>query len=167
MQAGKTFVLTLLLATGLFSDAGHAASTQAVLHGRVISVPCYINSKTALDFDFQRIGIKRVDGIRYAVTQNVPVTCDKDVAAKVFLKVRSTQTSATRNNVLKTDVENLGIALYGGVQDTNSELPLNTEVEIDTTQMFQIKAIPVKEDAGKPLEAKPFSVTATVVAYYE
>lgn len=165
MQPGNTVMTALLLALGLFSGAGQAESTKALLHGKVVSIPCYINSKNTLDFDFQRIGIKRVDGIRYAVTQDVPIKCDQSVNAKLYLKVRSTQTSATKSNVLKTDVDNLGIALYD--ENQNTELPLNTDVLIDDTQTFRIKAIPVKEDTSKPLEAKPFTVTATVIAYYE
>lgn len=165
MVSGYGLMTWFIMAQALLSGTAHAESLNATLHGRIVSVPCYINNKSALDFDFNKIGIKRVDGIRYAVSQDVPIKCDKDVAAKIFLKVRSADTSSTAKNVLNTNVSNLGIALYDELK--NADLQLNTEIEMDKTQVFRIKAVPVMIDINKPLEAKTFTVTATVVAYYE
>lgn len=163
MSAVKVIFLVMLYC--LLMESAQAGSTKAHLHGKVISVPCYINNKTALDFDFQRMGIKRIDGIRYAVSLDIPIQCDKDINARLFLKIRSQAVSATQTHVMKTDVDNLNIALFDEHQ--NKELPLNSEIEIDKTQTFRIKAVPVKEDPNKTLEAKPFTVMATMVAYYE
>lgn len=155
----------LMLTMGLFSSAGQAESTKALLHGKVISIPCVVNGQKSLDFDFGRVGIKRVDGIRYAVTKDIPVKCDKDISAKLLLKVNGTSMNSIQDNVLKTDVDNLGIALFD--ERKNTKLPLNTEIEIEKSQTFKLKAVPVKEDTNKVLEAKFFTVTATVIAYYE
>lgn len=165
MVSKKGLMIGFIVALTLISGSAQSDSLKATLHGRIVSVPCYINNKSALDFDFNKIGIKRVDGIRYAVSQDVPIKCDKDVAAKIFLKVRSANTSSTARNILNTNVNNLGIALYDELN--NVDLPLNTEIEMDKTQVFRIKAVPVMIDKNKPLEAKVFTVTATVVAYYE
>lgn len=158
-------VTTLLGSLGFIPVTGYAGTAKAILHGKVVSVPCRVNGKQALDFDFERVGVKRVDGVRYAVTQKFPVECDKDLGARLLLKVSGTEMSSSLGHVLKTNVANLGIALFDGVQ--NKELPLNTAVEVDTSSSFTIRAVPVKEDASKPLAAKPFNVTATVIAYYE
>lgn len=159
-------ILTLLVSLGLIPVTGYAAgAAKAVIHGKVFSVPCKVNGQQALDFDFQRVGIRRIDGARYAVTQKFPVECDKDLNARLLLKVSGVEINGTLNHVLKTDVNNLGIALFDGVK--NKELPLNTEVEVDTSRTFTIRAVPVKEDTSKTLDAKPFRVTATVIAYYE
>lgn len=165
MQTGHSLLPVLMLTLGLFSGISQAESVKATLHGKVVSVPCVINGQQALDFDFGRVGIKRVDGVRYAVTQDVPVKCDKDLSAQLLLKVRGTALNGTQTHVLKTDVTNLGIALFDERQ--NKELPLNTDIKISNSETFRIKAIPVKEDPNKVLEAKFFTVTATVIAYYE
>lgn len=165
MKSAKSLFCILLFITVGFSNLAKAGQTKAVLHGKVIAVPCYINSQRALDFDFGRVGIKHIDGISNAVSMDVPVTCDKNINSTLLIKINGTELNASKTNVLKTNVSNLGVALYDERQ--NKALPLNTEWEIDSTQVLRIKAVLVKEDDNKTLEAKPFTVTATVVAFYE
>lgn len=165
MKSAKTLFCVLALLVLEFTGVAQAGRTKAVMHGKVVAVPCYINSKQALDFDFGRVGVKGVDGISHAVTADVPVTCDKTRNSNLLIKISGTELNASQTNALKTNVSNLGVALYDDRQ--NKELPLNTEWMIDSTQVFRIKAVLVKEDDKKTLEAKPFTVTATVVAFYE
>lgn len=165
MRSVKSLFCILLFIMAGFSGVAQAGQTKAVMHGRVVAVPCYINGKQALDFDFGRVGIKRVDGVSHSVTTNVPVTCDKNLSSNLLIKISGTALNASKTNVLKTNVSNLGVALYDDRKD--KELPLNTEWIINSSQVFRIKAVLVKEDDEKTLEAKPFSVTATVVAFYE
>lgn len=165
MESVKRPVFILFFIMLGLAGSAHAGRTKAVLHGKILAVPCYINSKQALDFDFGRIGIKRVDGVSNAVTTDVPVTCAKTMNSNLLIKVSGTELNASKTNVLKTNVSNLGVALYDDRQ--NKELPLNTEWVIDSTQVFRIKAVLVKENDKETLEAKPFTVTATVVAFYE
>lgn len=165
MKPIKSLSCVLLFIIAGFTGVAEAGLTKAVLHGKVIAVPCYINSKRSLDFDFGRVGIKQVDGISNVVTTDVPVTCDKNMNSNLLIKISGTELNASKTNVLKTNINNLGVALYDDRQ--NKELPLNTEWTIDNTQVFRIKAVLVKEDDNETLEAKPFTVTATMVAFYE
>lgn len=165
MKSVKSLICILFLMSIGFTDNALAGRTKAVLHGKVVAVPCYINGKQALDFDFGRIGVKHVDGVSNAVTVDVPVTCDKTMNSNLMVKISGVKLNASKINVLETTVSNLGVALYDDVQ--NKELPLGTEWMIDSSQVFRIKAVLVKEDDKKTLEAKPFTVMATVVAFYE
>lgn len=142
----------------------HASGgTKVEFSGRVFAPPpCKINGDQTIDIAFGTVGIKRVDGSRYAVTKTLAITCDPNTLAPVQLQVQGVK--LTGANVLRTSIGNLGVALYNA--ELGEAIPLNQYFDVDRTTSFQLQAIPVKDDDAKPLAEGNFTANATIVSRY-
>ncbi|WP_447888360.1 fimbrial protein [Serratia fonticola] len=130
--------------------------------GRIFEPACEFNGGKTIDVNFDRVGIKKVDGVKYAQVTAVSLNCKQGGDKKLRLQLQG-ETLGGMGNVLTTNVSNLGIA----IQDIHGEpITLNRFFDAPDPIMFSFIAVPVKKDAAMPLEAGPFNAIATLVSSY-
>ncbi|MCX9004735.1 fimbrial protein [Citrobacter portucalensis] len=131
--------------------------------GILIDPPsCVINSGESIYIPFDNVGINKVDGKNYLRDIIFNVKCESaDPTQDLSLMIRG-EPAYFDNNVLKTDVTDLGIRL---LVDGNL-MPLNKSIIINPTNYPKLQAVPVKK-SGAVLSEQPFSATATLQANYQ
>ncbi|WP_337039480.1 fimbrial protein [Serratia marcescens] len=157
---GKTLLATVLVVAALPADAG--TGTEMNFKGFLFEPTCKFNGGKTIDIDFDRVGIKRVDGVKYARTTTVSLSCRPSEGKKLMLQIQGNVVSGT-SNVLDTNVPNLGIAFR---DSQGTSLALNRFFNVQSDTAFSLISVPVKKDVGLPLEVGEFSAVATLVSSY-
>ncbi|MFC0225790.1 fimbrial protein [Serratia aquatilis] len=132
--------------------------------GRVFApAPCKINNDETISISFEKIGIDKIDGKNYAVIKTLPITCDAGTLAPLQLQIQG-ESVIGKANVLQTNRDNLGIALYNA--GNNRAISLNQFFDVNRSASFLLKVIPVKISDSAPLSEGSFVANATVVSRY-
>jgi len=136
--------------------------TDINFKGSLFEPACEFNSGKVIDINFDKVGVKKIDGIRYARTVTVNLTCRSSLGKKLMLQIQGDSVNGSVN-VLKTNVSNLGISF----RDNKGEpLILNRFFDSHSETAFTFIVVPVKMDAGISLPTGEFSAVATLVSSY-
>ena len=159
---GNSFIAVfVLLAIGV-SQVQAEGGTAMNFKGRIFEPACEFNGGKTIDVNFDKVGINKVDGVRYAKITAVALNCKQGVGKKLRLELQG-ETLGGKGNVLTTNVNNLGIA----IQNINGEpIVLNKFFDALDQKTFSFIAVPVKKDTAIPLVAGPFNAVATLVSSY-
>lgn len=147
-----------LAALPLHADVG----TKINFKGNLFQPACELNGGKTIDIDFGKVGIKKVDGVKYAQTTTVNLNCRASEGKKLMLQIQG-NTLSGRGDVVTTDTGNLGIAFQDG---KGAPLFLNRFFEIQNDTAFSFIVVPIKKDLGQPLGTGQFSAIATLVSSY-
>ncbi len=103
-----------LMAAGLLlvSAQVSAVDVQVKITGTILIPPCTVNDGKTIEVDFGDVSVTDVANDRNRRKVDVPFGCSYS-QGKAYVKVAGTQLGSN-TNVLKTDVDNFGIALYQG-----------------------------------------------------
>lgn len=148
----------LLAAALLLNVDGRAYATDIQFHGTILIVECSINGNAkpqTVDFG-SAVGIKRIDGKRYAQSVPFSVSCKNYAGGSMPALTLTLEGTATSFNdaAVATDVSGLGIEL----QSNGVAQPLNKPVTIDVGNIPVLTAVPVA-DPSVNLSAQKFSAT--------
>lgn len=161
MLGKSCFAVFLLLAIGV-SQVQAEGGTPMNFKGRIFEPACEFNGGKTIDVNFDKVGIKKVDGVKYAQITAVVLNCKQGAAKKLRLQLQG-EALGGMGNILTTNVNNLGIA----IQNINGEpIILNKFFDAQDQKTFSFIAVPVKKDAAIPLVAGPFNAVATLVSSY-
>jgi type 1 fimbria pilin len=156
-----------LLAIPLFlglcvSQAQADGGTAMNFKGRIFEPACEFNGGKTIDVNFGRVGIKKVDGVKYSQLTVVNLNCRESLGKKLRLQLQGEAIGGV-GNILTTNMANLGIAL----QDANGRpIVLNHFFDAPDQKTFSFIAVPVKKDAAIPLGTGQFHTVATLVSSY-
>lgn len=131
--------------------------------GRIFRPACQFNQGQPIDVDFEKVGIKKVDGIRYAKTVAIKMKCIGGEGKQLKLQLQGIP-YGNQPGVLKTDTHNLGISLRDAV--SGQPIVLNVFFKATGNTEFSFIAVPMRNDSNQPLTTGYFSATATLVSSY-
>ncbi|CAM4278278.1 fimbrial protein [Serratia silvae] len=140
------------------ADGGTAMNFK----GRIFEPACKFNGGKAIDVNFGKVGIKKVDGVKYSQFTVVDLNCKESPGKKLRLQLQGEAIGGV-GNILTTNIANLGIAL----QDANGRpIALNHFFDAVDQKTFIFIAVPVKRDTTIPLGTGQFNAVATLVSSY-
>lgn len=152
-------VLSALSHAVLAADQGTKVSITATV---VAPPPCVINEGQTIDVDFGDIGVNRIDGTRYMQRINYTIKCEfLDATRQLKMKILGTG-AAFNANVLRTNINNLGIKLLADGKALN----INTAFNIDYANPPQLDAVPIKQAAAALTEGEFTSGATMLVDYF-
>lgn len=131
--------------------------------GRIFRPACQFNQGQPIDVDFETVGIKRIDGVRYAKTTVIKMSCVAGEGQQLKLQLQGMPYGG-QTGILKTDTNNLGISLKEAI--SGQPIVLNVFFNVMEKTEFVFIATPVREDNNQDLVAGHFSATATLVSSY-
>lgn len=130
--------------------------------GRIFEPACEFNGGQTIDVNFDKVGIKKVNGVKYAKITAVTLNCKESLGKKLRLQLQGEATGG-EGNILTTNIKNLGVA----IQDANGRsIVLNRFFDVTDQKMFIFIAVPIKMDEAVPLETGQFHAVATLVSSY-
>ncbi len=162
----------------MISKSALSLNIDIDIFGEVYIPPCVVNEGAAIDVDFGRIPVKKVNGLDFAVSKTIPVKCDY-YKGTPYVKIIGRKFLAM-DNVLMVDSseknsKNLGISLFQGdgrgerliIGDGNGYgYKLNHGfISEGGIGHFTFTAIPYKTP-GEILEEGEFSSTAKIEIIY-
>ncbi|HIE0647013.1 TPA: fimbrial protein [Serratia marcescens] len=156
----KIVLTTALTLVALPKCAG--MGTEMNFKGFLFEPACEFNGGKTIDIDFGKVGIFKVDGVKYARTTTVGLNCRPSEGKKLMLQIQGDVVNGT-NNVLATNAPNLGIAFR---DSQGAPLAFNRFFDAHSDTTFSFISVPVKKDAGQPLDTGEFSAVATLVSSY-
>ena len=130
-----------------------AAESKVHLHGTLYKVSCVVNNIQPIVFG--KVGVKKVDGIRYLMPVDFSYTCDAQTDATLNLRVNG-NISDFNDSAVQTDVDGLAIEIKNNGQKIKIGDPLPSP---DTAQLT---AVPVQRP-GTALSEGHFSAVATLI----
>lgn len=168
-----------LMATGLLLISAQvlAVDVSIKITGTIQIPPCEVNEGREIVVDFKDVSVTDVANDRNRRKVDVPFRCSYS-QGKAYVKVAGTQLGSN-TNVLKTDVDNFGIALYQG-EGTATKLvlgdgkhngqdsigyPIQSGLSGKESGTFTFTAIPFKE-GNKDLTAGAFQASANMSISY-
>lgn len=164
-----------LMAAGLLLTSAQALAEDVPINitGTIQIPPCQVNDGKTIVVDFGDVSVADVANERNRRKVTVPVKCSY-AQGTAYVKVTGTQLS-NNTNVLKTDVDNFGIALYQGDGTVTKLLlgngpnsfgyPIQTGLSGKENGAFTFTAIPFKE-GNKDLMAGAFVASANMSITY-
>ncbi|UXL37119.1 fimbrial protein [Pseudomonas fragi] len=159
MRLKQQSVLFAVCAIGF----GGNAMANLTFEGTLIEPPpCTINSGASIVIDFEKIGVRTIDGVNHRKPVNYTITCSPGTQAwEMVLKVTGTATPF-ESSAVQSSVTDLGVRLLkDGVP-----LALNTQVLINPAEPPMLEAVPVKK-LGSSLSLGGFTAMATLLADYQ
>lgn len=105
----KTLPIMMIVGGFIFSEAAVAVDVQIKITGEIFIPPCVVNSNNDIQIKFGNVSVSDVSNSRHRVKTVVPFTCS-NFQGGAYVKVMG----GGSDNVLTTDIRNLGIALYQG-----------------------------------------------------
>lgn len=105
----KLFTALLMFSLG----PTKAQDISIIITGEITIPPCTINSNANIDVDFGNVSVMDVANVDNIKTFSVPVNCTY-YEGTPYVKVIGTQLSGAASNILATDINDFGIALYQG-----------------------------------------------------
>ncbi|EKR2566541.1 fimbrial protein [Escherichia coli] len=168
-----------LMAAGLLLTSAEALSVDVPIKitGTIQIPPCQVNDGKTIVVDFGDVSVADVANDRNRRKVDVPFRCSYS-QGRAYVKVTGTQLGSNIN-VMKTDVDNFGIALYQG-DGTATKLvlgdgkhngqdsigyPIQTGLSGKESGTFTFTAIPFKE-GNKELTAGAFTASANMSISY-
>lgn len=136
--------------------------TPMKFHGRIFEPGCEFNSGNIIDIDFDKVGIKKVDGTKYEKKITVTMYCKKSIGKNLMLQLQASSING-KENVVPTDAANLGIEFKNA---NGTPIKLNQFFSTTNDTSFSFSVVPVKIDLSQPLDAGQFTATATLVSAY-
>lgn len=125
-------------------------------------LPCVVNGNKPIEVDFgDDVMSTRVNGINYRTAVNYSVTCVNPEKSGMRLQIAGIP-AAFDSNLLKTNVDNLGIAF---LQDEAS-VKLNRWQNFTYPALPKLEAVPVKP-MGAALPVGEFRAAATFQVEYQ
>jgi type 1 fimbria pilin len=144
------------------SQGQAAAGTAMNFKGRIFEPACEFNGGKTIDVNFGKVGIKKVDGVKYSQLTVVNLNCKASLGKKLRLQLQGEVIGGV-GNILTTNIANLGIA----IQDANGgPIVLNRFFDAVDQTTFSFIAVPVKKDTAIPLGTGQFNAVATLVSSY-
>jgi minor pilin subunit PapF len=181
-RAGSVKAVVQMLLGGIFFfglPSAYAVDVNIKITGEIYIHPCKVNNNTDFTVSFPPMSLYEVDGATNAVTTPLSLSCDY-YQGTPYIRITGTTLSGAGDNVLQTNIEGLGIALYQG-NGVNTAYPLRTGageqgkygyeitrgLDGQGTQngTFTFTAVPYKQGSGT-LVAGNFSATATMSITY-
>ncbi|EHJ8506532.1 fimbrial protein [Salmonella enterica subsp. diarizonae serovar 47:k:z53:[z84]] len=165
MKTGLRPVLLMLSCWSslLWISAAWALDVNIEIKGKIHIPTCRISGNdTAIHIPFGRISLQKVDGIHYAETRTVRVSC-KYYRGQPYIRLEGAVLSGAGENVLRTSGANtaeLGIALYQG-GSVDSAYPMKIGAGEQGVYGFKIKRGLSKLNA----ENSEFTFTAVPYKY--
>ncbi|TGB99011.1 fimbrial protein [Escherichia sp. E2586] len=168
-----------LMAAGLLLTSAQALAVDVPIKitGTIQIPPCEVNEGREIVVDFKDVSVTDVANERNRRKVDVPFRCSYSQGT-AYVKVTGTQLGSN-TNVLKTDVDNFGIALYQG-DGTATKLvlgdgkhngqdsigyPIQSGLSGKDSGTFTFTAIPFKE-GNKELTAGVFTASANMSISY-
>ncbi|EJV7098641.1 fimbrial protein [Escherichia coli] len=168
-----------LMVAGLLLTSAQtlAVDVPIKITGTIQIPPCEVNEGREIVVDFKDVSVTDVANDRNRRKVDVPFRCSYS-QGKAYVKVAGTQLGSN-TNVLKTDVDNFGIALYQG-EGTATKLvlgdgkhngqdsigyPIQSGLSGKESGTFTFTAIPFKE-GNKELTAGAFTASANMSISY-
>ncbi|EIE3257565.1 fimbrial protein, partial [Escherichia coli] len=156
-----------------------AVDVPVKITGTILIPPCTVNDGKTIEVDFGDVSVTDVDNTRNQQKVTVPVKCSY-AQGTAYVKVAGVQLGSN-TNVLKTNVDNFGIALYQGVGTEtklvlgdgkhNGQDSIGYPIEKGLTGSgqengtFTFTAVPFKEGNGT-LNAGKFEASANMSISY-
>lgn len=160
-----------------FSGPVVAVNIPVSISGEVYIPSCQINNGKDIKVDFGNIAINDVDNHKNQKVITLPIDCDY-ANSTVYVKVLGSQLEGNVN-VLSTNIDNFGIALFqgegtttkliiGNGQSTNQGpigYPITDGLSGQNSKTFVMTAVPFK-NGNSTLQATSFSSTASITIGY-
>lgn len=105
--------IVLPLSLLYISFSGNTAEVMLNVSGTVTVPPCTINNGQTIEVNFGNIVIPDISNSKYYKTTTVPVNCANYLGVP-YVKIIGSQLSGADLNVLSTNINGYGIALYQG-----------------------------------------------------
>ncbi|WP_414667650.1 fimbrial protein [Escherichia coli] len=178
MMLKRGRVAGLMAASLLLTSAQVLAVDVPIkITGTIQIPPCQVNDGKTIVVDFKDVSVTDVANARNRRKVDVPFRCSYSQGT-AYVKVTGTQLGSN-TNVLKTDVDNFGIALYQGDGTTvklvlgngkhngkdSIGYPIQAGLSGKESGTFTFTAIPFKE-GNKELAAGAFTASANMSISY-
>ncbi|HDC1420164.1 TPA: fimbrial protein [Salmonella enterica] len=164
----------LLLAAGSVS----AVDVTVNITGEIVIPPCTVNNGQIIEVNFGDIPVSDVTNNRYRQRKDVNVICTY-YQGTPYIKVTGAQLTGAASHVLKTNINNFGIALYqgdgvgtplvlgNGTSNGNEYIgsPITSGLSGTSSGTFTFTAVPYKVGSAE-LSAGAFSSTASMSITY-
>lgn len=117
--------VTTIMSCLFTSYAGWAVDIDVNIRGEINIPPCTVNQNNPLDIDFGTLAAHRINGTNYAQQAVLNISCSY-FSGTPYVKFSGSALSGDQSNVLQTDADSLGIALYLGEHvDSQHKITLN------------------------------------------
>ncbi|WP_417879774.1 fimbrial protein [Vibrio sp.] len=116
-------IITLAMMLMLVPLKSYSYDIDITISGEIYIPPCSINNDTSISVDFGKVVISSIDGVNNAKTTTVPIKCPNSNGLP-FVKISGPQDVSISENILKTNIPSLGIALYMGSNVDSSAMLL-------------------------------------------
>ncbi|XTZ38504.1 fimbrial protein [Salmonella enterica] len=131
-------------------------------HGTLRVHQCHINNDRDINVHFDKVGVHKVDGVRYK--QQIPwqLVCDaSDPSWRLTLILKGNATTFD-NAALTTSASGLGIRILQNGQP----FEINKAIDIQSGNLPTLEVVPIKNPNAADLQAGAFNATATLLAEY-
>lgn len=161
MLKQKLLIFLFLWHSSLYAvDLGFG--TPINFTGRLFEPGCEFNGGKRIDINFGKVGIKKVDGVKYTQTHVISMNCKRSIGKKLVIQLQG-DTLPGKNSIVPTSAPNLGISFKDG---SGNPLQFNKFFDAKNDTTFTLVVTPVKKDVTQPLEAGHFTAVATLVSTY-
>lgn len=150
--------LILLAGAGMVSARAAGMNIRGML---VAPPPCTISDGNQIDVDFGKIGIKKIDGVKYRQKLNYRITCEKGSSAWA-LKLTLTGNATDFDKEALMSNRGVGIRMY----QNNKPFTPNSTIAISLNNPPVLEVVPVK-DATASLVKGQFVARAWLRADYQ
>lgn len=155
-------VLTMLSLFPVFSVIAGSQTHRVNVDVTVIAPPsCVINNDRVIDVNFGDVLTDKVDGVNYKVEVDYTINCSRLSNNALTLEI-SGGGASFNNEVLKTDVDNLGVRVVLG----GANYIINEKKRFTYPNKPKLEVVPVKK-AGVNLSGGKFTSVATLSVAYQ
>lgn len=139
------------------------SATNVTLKVTVLApLSCLINGNKPIEINFgNSVQVEKIDGSAYLKDVTYDMSCTTNNKNSLKMKI-SGQAANFDSGALKTDQDDLGIALY----NSSTKVGVNEWFSFTWPDKPQLKAVPVKK-AGATLKTGAFSASATMMVAYQ
>lgn len=162
--------LVLVDTTGVVWGTADAVSCRDANQLPTIPAVCYLNSRADLNVDMgvlerSKIAIAPASGSAGNIKKTFPVLCTRDAGTTVSIKFQFTPLTISGNEVVSTDIANLGVAIfYEGKQVGPSSAPITETFKVGyTNRVLEFQAVRKPEAKPKDIPTGKFSASAVMV----
>lgn len=150
-------ITTSLLLTGLFMSMVWAGQSEVKFHGTLYKLSCKANNDQPVDINFGKVGVNKVDGLRYATSIPLSIQCDETPSAKLNLTITGS-VSDFDSSAVQTSVDDLAIQ----IQQNGQPIDIGEEFLVSADNPPALVAVPVMRP-GATLVGGDFSAVATLI----
>ncbi|WP_339275237.1 fimbrial protein [Enterobacter asburiae] len=150
-------IAAVVLLAGIACSTAWAGSSEVKFHGALYKLSCKVNNDQPVDISFGKVGVNKVDGVRYATAIPISIQCDEAPSAKLNLTITG-NVSDFDSSAVQTTVGDLAIQ----IQQNGQPVSVGESFLVNEDNPPALVSVPVMRPGSK-LVGGEFSAVATLI----